>query len=81
MLQSNECGGSYHMEITGLQRMVTLMQSWQLQIGTLVTDRHRQIAKWVRENMEGTRHCYDIWHLAKCAFLFLLRMLVHVALI
>ena len=53
------------MELTGLQRMVKLLEEWGLEVGTLVTDRHRQIAKWVADNMHSTRHCYDIWHIAK----------------
>ncbi|XP_061888690.1 uncharacterized protein LOC133639415 [Entelurus aequoreus] len=65
VVQSNECLGSYHMEMEGLKRMVELLISWDLDVGVLVTDRHRQIAKWIRENMPNTRHCYDIWHVAK----------------
>jgi hypothetical protein len=34
-------------------------------IATLVTDRHPQINKWVRENLEDTLHMFDIWHVAK----------------
>ena len=30
----------------------------------LVTDRHRQIAKWLRENVHAA-HYYDVWHVAK----------------
>ncbi|KAI4806305.1 hypothetical protein KUCAC02_017134 [Chaenocephalus aceratus] len=63
-LQSNECGGSYHMELEGLKRMVAFFEDI-LEIGTLVTDRHRQIAKWIRENMSYTKHLYDIWHVTK----------------
>ncbi|XP_034082366.1 uncharacterized protein LOC117552821 [Gymnodraco acuticeps] len=64
LVQSNECGGSYHMELEGLKRMVAFFEDI-LEIGTLVTDRHRQIAKWIRENMPYTKHLYDIWHVAK----------------
>ncbi|XP_072772653.1 uncharacterized protein [Nerophis lumbriciformis] len=65
VVQSNECHGSYHMEMEGLKRMVELLISWDLDVGVLVTDRHRQITTWIRENMPNTRHCYDIWHVAK----------------
>lgn len=34
-------------------------------VATLITDRHRQIAKWVREECPETTHLYDIWHIAK----------------
>ena len=44
--ESNEVGGSYHMEIEGLKRMVNCLEDeWGFVIGTLVTDRHRQIGK------------------------------------
>ncbi|XP_075308963.1 uncharacterized protein LOC142370332 [Odontesthes bonariensis] len=66
VVQSNEVGGSYHMEIEGLKRMVTYLEDeWHHHIGTLVTDRHLQIAKWVRENYQHILHLYDIWHVAK----------------
>lgn len=50
----------------------SLIQLWHLlkfKIATLVTDRHKQIAKWARENIPATDHRYDIWHLAKCKLL------------
>ena len=53
------------MEMTGLKRMLEHLGTWDLKVGTLVTDRHRQIAKWIKENLDETRHCYDIWHVAK----------------
>ncbi|KAI8516590.1 hypothetical protein Bbelb_051710 [Branchiostoma belcheri] len=31
------------------------------------SDRHIQIAKWIRENLPETSHLYDIWHIAKVA--------------
>lgn len=58
--------GSYHMEMEGLVRAIKLVRKKKFKIGTLVTDRHRQIAKWLRENVHDTNHRYDIWHLAKC---------------
>ncbi|KAI4800827.1 hypothetical protein KUCAC02_007056, partial [Chaenocephalus aceratus] len=66
LVQSNECGGSSHMELEGLKRTGAFFEDI-LEIGTLVTDRHRQIAKWIRENMPHTKHLYDIWHVAKSA--------------
>ncbi|KAF3861257.1 hypothetical protein F7725_000035 [Dissostichus mawsoni] len=42
---SNECGGSYHMEKTGLERSLAHLERQGLAVGTMVTDRHRQIAK------------------------------------
>lgn len=58
--------GSYHMEKEGLIRSLKMLKQKKFKVGTLVTDRHKQIAKWLRENAKTTTHKYDIWHLAKC---------------
>ena len=36
-----------------------------LRIDTLITDRHRQIGRWIADNIPGCRYVYDIWHVAK----------------
>lgn len=54
------------MEKEGLVRATQLFRKKKFKIGTLVTDRHQQIAKWVRETLTTTDHRYDIWHMAKC---------------
>lgn len=64
VVSSSEVGGSYHMELEGLKRSLNHLRQW-LEIKTLVTDRHRQIAKWIRENYSTILHLYDIWHVAK----------------
>ncbi|KAJ4940324.1 hypothetical protein JOQ06_026632, partial [Pogonophryne albipinna] len=64
-VQSNECGGSYHMELEGLRRSVAAVEEEGLSIGTIITDRHRQIAKWIRTELPEVQHLYDIWHVAK----------------
>lgn len=53
------------MEIEGLIRAVEFLHKQKLEVGVLVTDRHRQIAKWVRENLPSVDHRFDVWHLAK----------------
>lgn len=65
LVQSNECGGSYHMEKEGLARSIAFLQEELLSIDTLITDRHRQIARWIADTIPGCRHLYDIWHVAK----------------
>ena len=30
-----------------------------------ISDRHRSIAKWIRESWKQTAHYYDIWHVAR----------------
>ena len=61
--------GSYHTETEGLKKMVNCLEDeWGFVIGTLVTDRQRQIGKWVVENYQHICHLYDIWHVAKCEY-------------
>ena len=65
LLKSNEVKSSYHMEKEGLIRGVQFIEGKGLQIGELVTDRHVQIVKHVREQMPNTIHHFDVWHVAK----------------
>lgn len=65
--QSNETGGSHGMEKEGLVRTLNkLTGTFGLQVDTLVTDRHPQIIKHVREQMKTTKHMFDVWHVEKC---------------
>ena len=49
------------MEKEGLHRAMEFISQQRV----LVTDRHRQINKWIRENHPEVAHYYDIWHVAK----------------
>ncbi|XP_033962418.1 uncharacterized protein [Pseudochaenichthys georgianus] len=63
LVQSNEVGGSYHMEKEGLKRCLDHLESKDLAVEYIVTDRHPQIQKFLRErNMEQS---YDVWHFEK----------------
>ena len=53
------------MEKEGLIRSVEFFKQNNIEIKTLVTDRHTSIRKWIRENMTQTKHCFDVWHVAK----------------
>ena len=53
------------MEMEGLVRAIKLLKK-KFKISTLITDRHTQIAKWLRENATGTDHHYDIMKALKC---------------
>ena len=53
------------MEKEGLKRCVTFLVEHGFTIHQLVTDRHRQIGKWIRENLPETQHVFDVWHVAK----------------
>nr|XP_022335990.1 uncharacterized protein LOC111132471 [Crassostrea virginica] len=65
LVQSNGVKSSSHMEKEGLVRCVDFFKSQDINIQTLVTDRHVQIVKWVRENMPESIHLFDVWHVAK----------------
>ena len=60
-----EVKSSAHMEKEGLIRSVEFFKQNNIEIKTLVTDRHTSIRKWIRENMTQTKHCFDVWHVAK----------------
>ncbi|KAK7930520.1 hypothetical protein WMY93_006915 [Mugilogobius chulae] len=60
---SNEVGGSAYMEKEGLKRSLTLLESKSVQIDYIVTDRHTQVQKFLRDR--GTTQYYDVWHLVK----------------
>ena len=65
------------MELEGLKRAVNRLVLAGVNIGTVVTDRHLQISKWIRENMpSGTIHLYDVWHVAKGEYLYFLKLLI-----
>ena len=52
-------------ELEGLKRLVSFMESKDLDVEALIKDRHRQCGKWIREQMPQTKHYFDVWHVAK----------------
>ncbi|KAK3087395.1 hypothetical protein FSP39_005395 [Pinctada imbricata] len=65
LIQSNEVKSSCHMEKEGLVRCIGKLKEQGLEVGELVTDRHPQITKFVREEMPNTKHFFDVWHVSK----------------
>ena len=63
--QSNEVASSNHMEKEGLHRVFAFTREKDVEVGTLVTDRHQQITKWMREEHHNVKHYFDVWHVAK----------------
>ena len=53
------------MEKAGLIRSVDFLQDSGVDISTIITDRHPQIQKYIREMLPSIHHYYDVWHVAK----------------
>ena len=49
----------------GLVRALKFLADNSLQVATLVTDRHNQIAKYMTEVKPEIEHRYDVWHVSK----------------
>ena len=65
-LQANETGGSAtNMELEGAKRCLNFLLASGIAIAVFVSDRHKSIAKWIRETQPQTKHFYDIWHVAR----------------
>ena len=64
-VQSNEVKSSNHMEKEGLARALDFLIANSLEIGTLITDRHSQISKFVGKQFPAIEHRYDVWHDSK----------------
>ncbi|XP_067029941.1 uncharacterized protein [Acropora muricata] len=65
LLQANETGGSSPMELEGAKRSFSFLKSVGLSISVFISDRHRGIAKWIRECQPSCAHFFDIWHIAR----------------
>ncbi len=61
--QSNEVGGSNNMEKEGLRRSLDLLRAHGVTFDIIVTDRHPQIQKYLRE--ANIPQYYDVWHIEK----------------
>ena len=53
------------MELDGAKRCFAYMKSVGVSIAVFISDRHRGIAKWIRERQFMTKHYFDIWHVAR----------------
>ncbi|XP_070547983.1 uncharacterized protein [Ptychodera flava] len=66
LVQSNEVGSSYGMELEGLKRCRQELEAYKdVEVKAIITDRHRQVAKWIRENWTNVTHYFDCWHIVK----------------
>ena len=53
------------MEREGLSRALDFLTLNSLEVGTLITDRHKQINKFVSTQYPDIDHRYDVWHISK----------------
>lgn len=63
--QANETGGSQQTELEGCKRSFAFLQQLGLTVSEFISDRHRGIAKWIRDSCPNTKHFFDIWHVAR----------------
>lgn len=65
LVQSNEVKNSAAMEKEGLERSLKYLTEEGLSVNTLITDRHVQIRKYMREKWPAVKHRLDGWHVGK----------------
>ena len=53
------------MEKEGLHRAINSLLERGISIQAIITDRHRQINKWLHDSHPEIIHYYDVWHVAK----------------
>ena len=53
------------MELLGVQRCFEFLTKKGVTPSSFVSDRHKSVAKWLRESFENVAHYYDIWHVAR----------------
>lgn len=53
------------MELLGVQKCFGFLQESKVKVTQFVSDRHRGVAKWLRESLPTVQHYYDIWHVAR----------------
>ena len=56
------------MEKEGLARALAKIRDSDLEADTITTDRHPQIAKYIRTELQEITHLYDIWDVAEGDF-------------
>lgn len=53
------------MELEAAKRCFNFLIAAGIAVAIFVSDRHKGIAKWIRECCPQTKHFYDIWHVAR----------------
>ena len=65
LLQRNVADSSQAMEFLAFQNCMDYLSGKDVLFNILITDRHTQIAKHMRENLGHITHYFDLWHLRK----------------
>ncbi|CAN7950014.1 unnamed protein product, partial [Ixodes pacificus] len=65
LVKSTEVSSSNRMEKEGLVRAFKSLQEQGVEVGTIVTDRHREVNAYLRINHPDVQHRFDAWHFAK----------------
>ncbi|KAL3877441.1 hypothetical protein ACJMK2_035147 [Sinanodonta woodiana] len=65
LVQSNEVNSSYAMELEGLKRCLAFLSSEDVTVSHLITDRHSQVKKYLKDKHPEIMHMFDVWHVAK----------------
>jgi len=60
---------SVAMELEGLKRGLAKLRDMDIEIRSLVTDRHIGIANHIKVHEETINHYFDCWHVAKCRYI------------
>ena len=53
------------MELEGAKRAFAFLKSAGVAIKVFISDRHRGIARWIRECQVGCSDFFDVWHVAR----------------
>ena len=58
------------MEREGLRRSLEFLQDNDVEVTTLVTDRHPSVNKFLSEQWPNIEHFFDVWHASKGLLIF-----------
>ena len=64
-LQTSKGKGSSPSELEGFKECLPQLDSDEYIVNTVATDRNKQLAKWLREQIPSMKHQYDPWHFAE----------------
>ncbi|CAB3996155.1 Hypothetical predicted protein [Paramuricea clavata] len=67
IIKSTEVKNSNGMELESLKRQLAYLEESNVEVKTLVTDRHTQVSAYMAQERPNIKHTYDVWHLAKAA--------------